>query len=114
MDPISQIDQLVLVLRQRILERSKTSGARGKPSARESGTASVDNLKALAAVEAVDDHQLRRALIQNILADQFGRGLVNETKFQQVVERVTEALEADETGAALLNRFVRELRDSVG
>ncbi len=110
MDPISQIDQLVLILRQRIQERSKTAGARGKAAARDAAPASVDSLKALAAVDAVDDHQLRRALIQNILADQFGRGLVNDPKFQQVVERVTEALEGDETGAVLLDRLVGELR----
>jgi len=68
-------------------------------------------LRALAATETVDDHQLRRALIQNILLDQFGHGLVNEMKFQQVVERVTEALEADPAGTALLNRCVVELRE---
>lgn len=110
MDPISQIDQLVLVLRQRILERSKTAGAGRRGATRDTRATSAEALKALAAMEAVDDHQLRRALVQNILADQFGHGLVNDTKFQQVVERVTEALESDEGGALLLNRFVGELR----
>jgi len=111
MDPISQIDQLVLVLRQRILERSKATRTKRKESTPGSMAGPVDSLKALAAVKAVDDHQLRRALVQNILADQFGRGLVNDTKFQQIVERVTEALEADENGSVFLNRFVQELRD---
>lgn len=110
MDPISQIDQLVLVLRQRIQERSKTSGTRGKKTAHDGTPTPVESLKALAALENIDDHQLRRALIQNVLADQFGRGLINDPKFQQVVERVTEALEGDEAGAALLDRLVRALR----
>lgn len=111
MDAISNIDRLVIVLRQRMLERSKSSGARRKDKPSESRAAGwVENLQALAALERVDDHQLRRALVQNILADQFGSGLINDPKFQQVVERVTEALEGDETGSLLINRCVTELR----
>ncbi len=114
MDPISQVDQLALILRQRILDQSKPRSARRKAS--DTGTRSswVASLKALAATETVDDRQLRRALIQNILAEQFGRDLVNETKFQQVVERVVETLEADTSGAILMARCVAELRGGKG
>ncbi len=110
MDPISQVDQLAMILRQRILDRSKARPAKPGPADVETKSSWVANLKALAATEAVDDHQLRRALIQNILLDQFGHGLINEMKFQQVVERVTEALETDSTASVLINRCVAELR----
>jgi len=110
MDPISQVDQLALILRQRILDQSKTRSARHKPSGTETRSSWVGGLKAMAATDGIDDHQLRRALIQNILAEQFGRGLINETKFQQVVERVVETLEADSSGSILMARCVAELR----
>ncbi len=110
MDPISQVDQLAMILRQRILDRSKARPAKPGRTDIETKSSWVANLKALAATEAVDDHQLRRALIQNILLDQFGHGLINEMKFQQVVERVTEALETDSTASVLINRCVAELR----
>jgi len=113
MDPISQVDQLAMILRQRILDHSKTRVARHKSPGAEKRPSWVGALKALAATEEVDDHQLRRALIQNILAEQFGHDLVNETKFQRVVERVVETLEADTAGAALMARCVNELRDGV-
>ena len=111
MDPISQVDQLAIILRQRIRDHSKTRSTKRGPSDPEVKTSWVVGLKALAATENVDDHQLRRTLVQNILADQFGHGLVNETQFQQVVERVTEALEADKAGSVLINRCVTELRE---
>jgi len=111
MDPISQVDQLAMILRQRILDRSKTRAAKGKPAGAETRSSWVANLKALAATETVSDHQLRRALVQTILADQLGHELLNEIKFQQIVERVTEALEGDKSGVTLLNRCVSELRD---
>ncbi len=101
-----------MVLRQRMLERSKATTTKRKDSGPDAKSNWVDTLIAMAAVEGVDDHQLRRAFVQNILADQFGHNLINETKFQQVIERVTEALEADETGSVLINRCVAELRNA--
>ncbi len=62
------------------------------------------------AVEGVDDRQLKRALIQSVLSDQLGSKLVNDAQFQQVVERVTNALEGDPNGGQLLNRAIQELR----
>lgn len=110
MDPISQVDQLAIILRQRILDHSKTRSSKRKPRETETRSSWVSSLKALAATKGVDDHQLRRALIQNILAEQLGRGLINETKFQQIVERVVETLQADDTYAGLMAQCVAELR----
>jgi len=116
MDPISNIDRLVLVLRQRLQEQARTSAHRaGERSRADRAEArGLDSVQALAGVEGVDDHQLGRALIQSILADHFGPELINDAKFQQVVDRVTETLEQDEGGAALLGRMVGELRGSAG
>lgn len=110
MDPISQVDQLAMILRQRISDHSKTRAGKRKNAGAEAKSTWVASLKALAATEAVDDHQLRRALVQNILLDQFGHGLANDIKFQQVIDKVTEALEADRAGATLLNGCIAELR----
>lgn len=114
MDPVSNVDRLVFLLRQRLLERSKAaerSGRRPAPSARPP-VGGMESVQALAAVDSVDDRQLRRALVQNFLAEQFGPALINEAKFQQVVDRVAEALEGDAASAKLLNRVTSELRAS--
>jgi hypothetical protein len=110
MDPISSSDRLVALLRQRLLERSKASasGRSGKAAGRAPATPGA--VHALAGIGEVEDRQLRRALIQNILADQLGPELLNEASFHQVVDRVVETLEEDEAGSALLSRMVRELR----
>ena len=111
MDSISQIDRLVIILRQRMLERAKATGAKRRDNERREPTAEpLDTLKAVASIEGVDDQLLRRALVQNILAEQFGEHLVNDAQFQQMVERVTEALSEDDNGAILLGRLVAELR----
>jgi hypothetical protein len=111
-DPVSNVDRLVLLLRQRLQERDRTRGPARKADARarEASGGGVAAARALAALEDVDERQLRRALIQGLLSDQLGRQVLNEPRFQQVVDRVVTAIEGDEGGRALLDRISREMR----
>jgi len=108
MDPISNVDRLVLLLRQRLAERS--TATRNSAAARRSSPPPADAVRALAAVEGMDERHLRRALIQNLLSDVFGQRLVNEAQFQQVVDRVTQTIEDDPDTARLLQRVVGDLK----
>ena len=113
MDPISSADRLVILLRQKLLERSKASARGERMSKREEAAADpVSAVRALAGLEAADDNALRRALIQDLLADQLGNDLLNDAQFQQVVSRVAESIEADDEGARLLSQIVSDLRAS--
>lgn len=114
MESVANVDRLVVLLRQRLQERARASGAGRKGGREAAGRAAggLARVQEMAAVDGVDDHQLGRALIQSILADQFGPELINETKFQQVVDQVTETLEAEAEPAKLLRRVVGELRAS--
>jgi len=107
MDAISNVDRLVLLLRQRLSERGATRPA---ATSRRASPPPADAVRALAAVEGMDVRHLRRALIQNLLSDLFGPRLVNEAQFQQVVDRVTEAIEEDPETARLLQRVVGDLK----
>jgi hypothetical protein len=112
-DPVTNIDQLVLVLRRRLLERSRTEktslGRQQSPGRQASG---LESVYALARIEGVDDRQLRRGLIQSILTEQFGSALINEAKFQQIVERVVDTMDEDPAASKLLAVIVQELRDA--
>jgi hypothetical protein len=112
-DPIANIDQLVLVLRRRLLERSQADKAAfGKQRRPDRQASALDSVYALARIDGADDRQLRRGLIQSILAEQFGSSVINEAKFQQVVDRVVDTMEADATASKLLAVIVHELRDA--
>lgn len=115
MDPVSNVDRLVFLLRDRLGARMRAApGSALRPATGERPPPSIDSLQALAALEGVDDRRLRRALIQNVLADQFGGDLLNDARFQQIVDRVTETLEQDTAGLRLLDRVVTELREAAG
>ncbi len=114
MEPISNTDRLVMLLRQKLQERVKTTssgrtGAKQKPD--RSTPAEATGLESLAALGGVDDRQFRRAVVHSILADQFGPDLINEAQFQQVVTRVTDVIESDPAVAQLLDQVVADLRE---
>jgi len=116
MDPISNVDRLVFLLRQRLLERSRTagSGPAGKRAANQRAPGGMESVQALAAISGVDGRQLKRALIQNILVEQLGTPLLNEAKFQVVVDQVVSTIDDDAGSSKLLSRLVQELRTSAG
>jgi hypothetical protein len=114
MTSISSVDRLVLILRERLTQRTRTKSSE-RPSVGQQGAAppGPDAIHALAAIASVDDHQLKRALVQGVLVESLGAHLINEARFQQVVEQVANALEADPSTGRLLDRFVKDLRSGV-
>lgn len=117
MDPVSNANRIAMLLRQRLQERAKSAGAErsGRRDLHGAGSASRKGAaRGAGAVNALDDRRLKRALIENILAEQFGAGLINDAKFQQVVDQVTEAIEADGDGAVLLAGAIAGLRVNPG
>ena len=113
MEPISSADTLIILLRQKLRERARVSG-RGKAVVSDpvANAPQTSGLQALAALEGVDEHLLRRALVQNLLAEQFGDQMLNDAQFQQVIGRVTEAIEEDPDASSLIDQVLSELRTS--
>lgn len=109
MEPISNVERVALLLREKLAERAKT--ARGKASSLNSRQpAAPSSVAALAALDDVDERQFRRAVIQSVLVDQFGRNLMNDAAFQQIVEQVCAAIDTDPDARSLLDRAARDLK----
>lgn len=110
MDPITNVDRLVLILRQKLEERQRASRSSKNTAPSSSSQSAVSRFGAIAAVGGVDERQLRRTFIQTLLADQLGENLVNDAQFQQVVTRVAETIEEDKAASALLSRLLKDVR----
>lgn len=111
MEPISNSDRLVLLLRNKLEERAKAASS-GRSAAKLSGSAPVSpmGVHALAAIDWADERLLRRSIVQYLLADQLGPTLINDAQFQQIVSRVTDAIEEDTQASNLLTQTISELR----
>lgn len=104
MEPLTAVDRLVLILRQRLQARQRGAAASRRPG--------VERLDAAAALRlaTLEGEILERTLIQTLLMDQLGAGLVNDPRFQRVVTQVTDAITESPDGRALMAAAVRELR----
>jgi len=111
MEPISGTDRLLALLRQKLEERARTGSAnRASTKTPSNPSREPSGVQAYAAIDGHDERQLRRALVQHLLGEQFGADLLNDAHFQQIVTRVTDAIEEDEVAAALLSSLVQELK----
>ena len=111
MEPVSNVDRLVHLLRQQLSERARSEkGAvqTGRSSQRRETRQGI--IAALGAIEGVDERVLRRSFIQSLLSEQLGEQFVNDARFQQVVAQVTEAIDADDGARALLDRQVASMK----
>jgi len=112
MTSVTPVEGLVALLRQRLLADAKSrqslKGAASKTPEGQGGGL----VQALAEIEGVDERRLRRALIQSLLTDHFGKSLINDARFQQVVDRVTATLEEDPDASQLFSRVVGDLRQA--
>lgn len=110
MDPISNVDRLVLLLRQRLQQRERREAGRTSSVRTGTGADALGAARSIAAITEVDDRQLRRTLLQGLLADYFGRALLNEARFQQLVDQVLDAIEGDAEASRLLDEVSDALR----
>lgn len=114
MDPVSNADRFVAALRQKLAERSQVRQAkspRGEaPGVERTKLDAVKSVTSGAARAGLDSRKLRRAIVEQLLADKFGVKLVNEARFQEVVSQVTEIMEDDPEIGALLNEVMAAVR----
>ena len=112
---IDQNQQLIALVRQQLGQVSRAKVARTAKNKNNTSSDSIHDvgrLRKLAAREGISDEAMQRALVQGILTEEFGEGLINDAQFQQVVDRITRLLQADERTMALLQHSVRQLSEN--
>ncbi len=113
MEALSTADRFVVLLRQKLAERAQVKAASSKRTSAAARAAPVvphRPIAELAARAGADDRTLRRTIVEQLLTDHLGADLANEPRFQQVVERVTEIIAADDQLGAMLTEVMTEVR----
>ena len=116
MDALSNVDRLVLLLRQRLEQRNRTGsvGTSGRISrVAPDSVISTEGLTGDLALAGAADDQLQRALVEQLLTDQFGAALVNDVRFQQVVDRVAHLLADDADMRDVLDTALATIRSKI-
>jgi hypothetical protein len=116
-EPVSRVDQVLLLLRQQLAGRAgvKTSTTPKVPqdASRQAGSASLQEalarrLSELRAGGLASRDSLARLLLEEVLTAQFGRHLLNDAAFQRLVVDVHAAIEADSELREAMDRLLEE------
>lgn len=113
MEALSAADRFVVLLRQKLAERAQAKAASGKRMAGADRAAPAKPQRPVAEVAAqagADDRTLRRTIVEQLLTEHLGADLANEPRFQQVVERVTEIIAADDELGGMLSEVMAQVR----
>jgi len=110
MTSISNVDRIMMILRQRLSDKNGVNSGSTANAVRSQGMSGRQTIASLAAAQGVDERQLRRTLVQSLLAEQLGSALLNDARFQEIVSQVCEALEQDQNSQALLGRVLSDLK----
>ncbi|MGF6647313.1 hypothetical protein [Paraburkholderia sp. GAS82] len=122
MDPISTLNQVMLLLRQQLAEKSRrsqtasssqqtspSSAARSAPqrtetdSGRDAIRAQVDPLRAAG---IADDRQLFRSAVEGLLLREFGTEVGNDATFHQMGDWVSKCLEEEPHTRKMLLKLI--------
>jgi hypothetical protein len=117
MDPVSNADRVVRILREQLERKSKTRvDGKSKPGTVdlvERGNARVAATVGSIARQGLDESALQRLIVEHLLVEQFGSQLVNDAKFQQIVDCVMDMIITDKGTRALLHQALVQLRADV-
>ncbi len=105
---------MLLLLREQLerVGRNRAS-ARGAADRASAATARpLDRVRALAALDSLDEEDVRRAVIRGILTEEFGEGVGNDAALQTIAEDVMRIIGETPGGAALIDRAVAQLRET--
>ena len=118
MTRISNVDQVLIVLRQQLQLLGK-SGRSGKSA--QSGVAGTERRKSAAGrIEAVmraddlSEEDLGRTLVAALLVDEFGEGAANDPKFRMLADEVYRIIASDTQAKRLLGEALNEIGQTPG
>ena len=111
MTRISNADQVLLLLRAHLERNAKMrgKGAAAHPARAEARKGPLERVQHIAGAENLSEHDVSRALIAGLLAEEFGEDVASEPRFQDLVDNVLKLIAADEEGRALVRNAVAQL-----
>lgn len=112
MTRVTGADHVVLLLREKLAraarERTERSGAARIGQA---GSRPLERLRAMDGLDGLSEDERRRAVVQGLLAEEFGDGIANDAAFHAILDDVMRIIAALPGGPELVDRAAVGLRE---
>jgi hypothetical protein len=115
MTRISNADQVLLLLRERLQRLDKRRPGRAAASGAAQGATAppMARLQALAALDGLSGDEFQRTLVRAVMTEEMGEGIANDPSFQAIVDEVLRVIGASADGRSLLERAGRQMRSGL-
>lgn len=112
MTSVNNVDNVLLVLREQLqrMGRSRSGKAGASKAGRSATPPPMVRLQALAALDQLNEDDLRRALVRALLTEEMGEVIAQDPAFQNVVQEVYRILAESDEGRSLMDGAARQLR----
>jgi hypothetical protein len=110
---IGNVDQVLLLLRERLQRAGKGREAGRKSRTGRADPAAarpLDRVRALAALDSLDEDEVRRAMVRGILTEEFGEGVGNDPALRTLVDDVARIIGESSGGPELMDRAIAQLK----
>jgi hypothetical protein len=113
MTRISNVDQVMLLLRQQLQRMSKSD--RQQKSGNVSSTPqrrepALGRIEEITRADELTEEDLARTLVGALLVDEFGEAVANDPKFQSLVREVHRIIASDADSKALLRDALKDVK----
>lgn len=115
MTRVGNVDQVLLLLREQLQRSGMARGGAARERARAADGATarpLDRIRALAALDTLEEEELRRAVVRGLLAEQFGEAVGNDPALIAIVDQVSRIIGETAEGRGLMDRALAQLKES--
>lgn len=115
MTRVGNVDQVLLLLREQLQRAGRGRETGRKAAVDRTGRAAqrpLDRVRALAALDSLNEDDVRRAVVRGILTEELGEGVGNDAQLQAIVDDVIRIIGETPGGARLIDRAVAQLKDN--
>lgn len=115
MTRVGNVDQVLLLLREQLQRTARVRGGKTKAPVRdaEASTARpLDRVRALAALDTLEEEELRRAVVRGLFAEQFGEAVGNDPALIAIVDQVSRIIGETAEGRELMDRALAQLKET--
>ena len=112
MTRITDNQQLIMLVREQLSRVSRSKIAKSnkvKNDGRPVQTAGVSAAKQLAESGEFSVEELQRSVVQGLLTEEFGDGILNDARFQQAIDQIAQIIRDDPESSKLMQDSLRQL-----
>jgi hypothetical protein len=114
MTRITNVDQVLMLVRQQLQRMDKTGRPRRSKTSAERREPALGRVEEITRNGDLSEEELGHTLVAALLVDEFGETVANDPKFQQMIGEVHRIIVEDTHARQILRDALREVKKAAG